>query len=346
MPKFSLDLIKLISVDTLCLIIVKAINKFSFKYMQEKIDKTKKVGKKAEDAPGSLYPDKTIQLDNAAFQDLLDPLKTGSLLIISGSPADIGNHILIEGRVIVGRDPAELQIHDSGISRKHAYIEFSDGKYYVNDLGSTNGTLLNGRQLTQPAELNEGDKILLGHTILKFMLIDGTEADYLRNMGHMAGIDHLTGLPAKHRFDSLLQEAIRSAIAAKTPLSIMMMDMDGLKAINDKHGHQMGAHTISRVGNIIGKIIRGKGEASRFGGDEFCAMLPRIDKNRAIIIGEQIRQEVEKAEFCLKGVSVRATISIGVAELCKDASTEEEIIALADQALYRCKKKGRNNVSD
>ncbi len=295
---------------------------------------------------GSLYSDKTIRLDNAEFQDLISPVFRGSLLVISGASADIGNHMLVEYPVVIGRDAAGLPLHDGRISRRHVMVEPSEGRYYVRDLGSTNGTCLNGQILKDKTELQNGDRIVLGHTIIKFMLIDETEARYLRDIQHLAGIDSLTGLPAKHRFDSLLQEAIRTALAKDLSLSVMMMDMDGLKSINDKHGHHMGAHTISRVGGIIGRVVEGIGEASRFGGDEFCAMFPNIGIAEAMKIGEQIRLEVEKNEYKLKDTSVRATISIGVAELSENIKNENDLLSLADQALYRSKEKGRNNVSD
>lgn len=301
---------------------------------------------KNKDIPQNLYSEKTIRLDNTSFQDMVSPMLKGSLLVISGSPADIGNHILIQDKIIIGRDPSGLFLRDGRISRRHVMVKAVDNSYFVEDLGSMNGTCLNGKPLNEAIKLKDGDKIILGHTIIKFMLIDETEANYLKNIQHLAGIDQLTGLPAKHRFDSLLQETIKNAHINNTPLSVMMMDMDGLKSINDKHGHQMGAYTISRVGQIIGNIIKGKGEATRFGGDEFCAMLPMHDINSAMKVGEQIRLMIENTAFTLQETTVRATISIGTAELNDKTQTENDILALADQALYRSKAKGRNNVSN
>lgn len=317
--------------------------------MDKKHDKTIKqnVNKDSlQQSVGNIYPDKTIRFDSAKFQHMAAPVLKGSLLVISGSQSDIGNHMLVDYPVVIGRDLADLTLHDGRISRRHVMVEPSDGRYFVKDLGSTNGTCLNGKILTERTELREGDKILLGQSVVKFMLVDQTEAEYLRDMQHQAGIDQLTGLPAKHRFDALLQEAIGTAQAMEFSLSVMMMDMDGLKSINDAHGHQMGAHTISMVGRIIGRALKGKGEACRFGGDEFCAMLPKRPLADALAIGEQIRREVEETAYSLKGITVRATISIGVAELTESTATEHDLLAHADKALYRSKAKGRNNVSE
>jgi diguanylate cyclase (GGDEF)-like protein len=225
-------------------------------------------------------------------------------------------------------------------------IEPRGAQHVLHDLGSTNGTLVNGARLSGDRELREGDQICIGQTIIKFTLVDETEAAYLRKMERLAGTDELSGLLAKHRFDSLLAEAARSATATGSPLSLLMLDMDGLRSINDRHGHPMGAHTIGSVGRIIGRVVSGHGEACRFGGDEYCVMLVGSDLAAAMKIGEQIREAVAATPYELGGATVRATISIGAAQLSDAAGTPETLLAAADQALYRAKGKGRNAVSD
>jgi diguanylate cyclase (GGDEF)-like protein len=220
-----------------------------------------------------------------------------------------------------------------------------DGRYFVEDVGSTNGSRLNGRLLERPTHLGDGDKIYVGNSVLKFTLVDETEATYLARMERLAGTDPLTGLHAKHRFDSMLEETLRTARLAVEPLCLLMMDMDGLKAINDAHGHQMGAHTIATVGQSLGQVLRGRGEACRFGGDEFCAYLPRMSTARARLVAEEIRLVVAEARYTLGDTSVSATISIGLAPASAELSTLATLLAAADQALYRAKAAGRNCVS-
>jgi diguanylate cyclase (GGDEF)-like protein len=176
--------------------------------------------------------------------------------------------------------------------------------------------------------------------------VDETEGRYLRRIARLAGADDLTGLLAKHRFDSLLDETIRNARATGVPLSALMMDMDGLKQINDRHGHRMGANTIAKVGALIREILAGLGEAARFGGDEFCAYLPGMTLESAMRVGARIRREVEAAEFTLEEHSVKATISIGVATLDEGIRSGGDLLGRADEALYRAKAMGRNAVSD
>jgi two-component system, cell cycle response regulator len=270
----------------------------------------------------------------------------GSLLVIAGSSADIGVHLVIEASVTIGREPVGLQLHDGGISRSHATVELRGTECVLRDLGSTNGTLVNGAPLQGERLLQEGDKILLGQTVMKFILVDETEAAYLRQVQNLVGTDELTGLMSKHRFDAAMKDAMRNARSAQLPLTAMMMDMDGLKGVNDQHGHQAGASTIRRVGALIGRLLEGRGEACRFGGDEFSAFLPGLDLPQAMGVGELIRSAVEQQPLDWGGHRLAVTISIGVAALSVAVADFGGFLHLADQALYRAKRKGKNRVSD
>jgi len=300
------------------------------------------------DDPNRLDPSKT--LGSTTLTDIRVPTQgeqrlRGTLLVISGTPADLGVHMLVRGEVLVGRDYGTLKLRDGRVSRRHVRVWEEDNRYFVEDLGSTNGTLLNGRALEVPTPVGDGDKIYLGGTVLKFTLVDETEARYLERMERLAGTDPLTGLHAKHRFDSMLEEVLRQARLADDRLCVMMMDMDGLKAINDRHGHRMGAHTIATVGKAIGEVLRGRGEACRFGGDEFCAYLPKLSEARCKLAAEEIRLVVEDGTYELDGTEVHATISIGVAFRTPETATVGQLVAAADLALYRAKANGRNCVS-
>lgn len=270
----------------------------------------------------------------------------GSLLVIAGTPADIGTHVVVEESVIIGRDPHGLQLHDSGISRNHAIAICREQQYFLRDLGSTNGTSVNGMALSSEWTLCEGDKIMLGHTVIKFRLVDETEAMFLKQVEHLVATDDLTGLMSKHRFDSVLKETLRTVQLAGEPLVVMMMDLDGLKAINDRHGHQAGAETIRQVGNMIGHIFTGRGEACRFGGDEFSAFAQGIGIKEGFKLASEICRKVEKLRIFWHKTRLPITISIGIAERVTPGVDIGTLIHSADEALYRAKAKGKNTVSD
>jgi diguanylate cyclase (GGDEF)-like protein len=255
---------------------------------------------------------------------------------------------LLDRTVVVGRDPdIELPLADGGISRRHARI-FRDearGCYMVEDLGSTNGTRLNGGRLGKPHSLAEGDKVILGSTVLKFGYTDEVDADFHQKVLHMMGTDDLTGLEGKRRFAAAFQIAFRAARTARRPLAVLMMDMDGVKPINDTYGHQMGAFAIAEVGRLIDEVLGDHGRSCRYGGDEFMAFLPGAASEEACAHAERIRKRVEKHRFEREGVVLRPTLSLGVAEISDETTTPEELERQADQALYRAKAQGKNRVS-
>lgn len=301
---------------------------------------------KDEVVSAQFKPDQTIRLQRE------DPLpcqtkekRKGSLVIIAGTPADVGNHAVVGDAVLLGRERGPLALHDGGVSRQHALVLYEEDAYWIKDLGSTNGTWVNGDPVVGNYRLTDGDHVTVGGTVIKFTLVDCREADYLSQVERLVGTDSLTGLLAKHRFDAALAEAIRVARVTGQRLAVLMMDMDGLKKVNDTYGHHAGATTICHVGKLIGQAVRGHGEACRFGGDEFSAYLLGTNLDGAMSVGEQIRQLVQAAQFSLAEARFRVTISIGTAELLPHIVNLEQLLDLADQALYRAKHSGRNQVS-
>jgi diguanylate cyclase (GGDEF)-like protein len=299
----------------------------------------------------TLRPDQTLRMSREMVEQYRQGQQVqrkGSLLVIAGDPADVGMHRLVEGEVVLGREPTGFHLRDGQISRQHAAVsqDPAEGQFLIRDLGSTNGTLLNGTQVMDQRSIHDGDQIQLGNTVIKFTLVDNTEADYLRRIARIASTDSLTGLVAKHRFDALLETMAGDAVARGIPFAALMMDMDNLKAVNDAHGHHTGAGTIQQVGELIGRIVGGKGEACRFGGDEFSAYLYGQTLAQAKGVAEEIRASVETTEFEVMGKKVKTSISIGVAEMAAGKVEGQELLARADKALYRAKAKGRNCVSD
>jgi diguanylate cyclase (GGDEF)-like protein len=123
-----------------------------------------------------------------------------------------------------------------------------------------------------------------------------------------------------------------------------MMDLDGLKKVNDNHGHPVGAFIISEAGRLIGEIVSAKGQACRYGGDEFIAYLD-AEKSATLEVAEAIRKAIGGHAFSKDGLEHRVTISIGVASFPDDGKSLEAMTKAADEALYRAKHKGRDAVS-
>lgn len=270
-----------------------------------------------------------------------------AFLTVIRSRADLGVHRFVEERILLGRAPeCTIPLHDHGVSWQHATITpHGNDEYVLTDLHSTNGTLVNGALIAGPHRLSDGDKIVAGETVIRFSLADAMDIDFHSEIAMLVGTDPLTGLESKRRFDDALEFALRTAQESKSPLAVLMMDMDGVKQINDTHGHLFGAHVIGETGRLISRVLGSKGRACRFGGDEFSAFIPAHELDVACALGEEIRQAVESAGMEKEGIPLKPTISIGVA--CFPAAGDEllKLISTADDALYRAKDQGKNRVA-
>jgi diguanylate cyclase (GGDEF)-like protein len=235
---------------------------------------------------------------------------------------------------------------DHRVSRRHATIvQLGADRFLIQDLGSTNGTRVNGTAIAGPHLLQDGEKILVGETVIRFSLADEIERNFQNEISMLVGTDPLAGLPSKRRFDEALEFALQAAKQSKSTLAVLMMDMDGVKQINDSYGHLFGAHVIGEAGRLIDRVLGARGRACRFGGDEFSAFLSGHDLATASRVAEKIRTTIANAGMQKEGVSLKPTISVGVA--CYPESGVEllELISRADEALYRAKAQGKNRVS-
>jgi two-component system cell cycle response regulator len=267
-----------------------------------------------------------------------------SLVVVLG--ADVGARAVLDRSIEMGRDPScELPLHDDNVSWRHARVEDrGSGDWVLMDLGSTNGVLVNGAAC-KGAALRPGDRIFLGKTVLEVQQ-DALREVQAAELERLLSIDDLSGLWVKRRFDAELVSSVAAVHAGTQPvLSVVVMDMDGVKAINDTHGHAMGAFVIGEAGHVIGERVESHGFATRFGGDEFAAAFPGVDKSRAAALAEEIRAAVVAHVYERSGVAVHPGLSCGVATLPGDASDAETLFQAADQAMYRAKRGGKNRVS-
>lgn len=275
----------------------------------------------------------------AAFKESRRPVLT----VMSGN--EVGTRKRLAGTATVGRDPtSELVLSDAGISWRHARVEDRGDAWVIVDLGSTNGTVVNGARCKE-ARLAHQDKVVLGRTVLRFELMDGIEEAYDEQLQRLLNVDDLSGLYVRRRFDQELVTLIEAARTSSQPLALLVMDMDGIKGINDRHGHLFGAYTIGETGRLIGKVVGARGIGSRFGGDEFCAALPQHDVEAGARVAEEIRAAVNAYGYVYEGVALRPGISIGVAAFPVDAGDASTLFQRADEALYRAKQGGKNRVA-
>jgi diguanylate cyclase (GGDEF)-like protein len=267
------------------------------------------------------------------------------LVVLAGS--NLGEMYKIDGpESVVGRAMnTQLRLNDDGISRRHCRVLSLGGRVIIEDLGSANGTVVNG-ELVQHQELKEGDKIRLGaNTMLKFTYQDKLDETFQQQMYDAALRDGLTKAYNKKFFLDRLDTEFAYAKRHKTMLSLVMFDVDHFKRVNDNFGHLAGDAVLVHLSRITHTMIRAEDVAARYGGEEFAIICRGIPLLNAGVVGERMRAAVEQANFDFQGKRLPITISVGVAALPEaPVASPSELIGEADEALYEAKRSGRNRV--
>ncbi|HSA33634.1 MAG TPA: GGDEF domain-containing protein [bacterium] len=247
--------------------------------------------------------------------------------------------------IVVGRaEDCDLPLEDPSSSRRHLRITRQQKDFVVTDLKSTNGTYLNDVRLTEPAVLKNGDRIKVGTTIFKFIWSDDMEADYLDQLYQYTIRDGLTGLYNKKNLLETLDNEFQRCKRYSRQLSLMMMDLDHFKNINDTYGHLVGDRVLVMVAEVLKNYFRTADFIARFGGEEFCVILPETPMSSAHLTAERIRMAVSNIKLDDNGREVTVTISIGIAAFDPAMEKPDDLVALADKLLYKAKENGRNRV--
>lgn len=182
------------------------------------------------------------------------------------------------------------------------------------------------------------------HTKLKLL------QDELREMNAqleaLSVTDALTGLANRRRLMTRLDEEVQRARRYKTPLSVVMIDIDHFKDVNDTHGHAMGDMVLRNIGAMLKASVRATDLAARYGGEELTLILAHTDGPGAVQVAENLREKFAELEHTLDGVTIRKTVSMGVSSRDGqgEVPTSEDLLKVADEALYRAKQGGRNRV--
>lgn len=260
-------------------------------------------------------------------------------------------------QVTLGRAlDADIRVNDPRASRLHARIDsehdeqIGQTRYRLSDLESTNGTILNGKPI-ESAFLEDGDKFEIGEQLIRFEMLDEIDREFQQRIHRLLVHDELTGLLTSKSFFSELRREAARAEAEDMPFCVLMMDIDYFKEVNDTYGHLVGSETLEDVGEVLKKSLRAGDVGARFGGEEFAAFLLDADYTQGMIAAERVRAAIQKHEF----PAVRRdgadpikthhiTISIGVASYPEDGRDPLQLVEMADSALYRAKRNGRNQV--
>ena len=214
-------------------------------------------------------------------------------------------------------------IRDYPLTMRHASGTLTEVLYnasvYRNEQGETVGVLAVARDITERLRAEQAEEL--------------------------ASRDGLTGLYNHRTFYALLNDEIFRTQRFNHPLSLLMLDIDHFKRVNDTHGHQVGDAILKDISDLLVKQARAVDRVCRYGGEEITVILPETDANLAMNIAERLRTEVELHAFDIgDGKTADITVSIGVATYLQQANSLEALVKAADVALYAAKQAGRNRV--
>jgi two-component system, cell cycle response regulator len=268
------------------------------------------------------------------------------LIVISGK--SVGKMFKIHSpEMVIGRaTDSQIQLEDEGVSRRHVKVlRGPDGSVRIQDLQSTNGTYCDGVRI-ETHVLQDGEKVQLGNaTILKFSYQDDLEESFQRQLYESATRDNLTRLYNRKFFVERLRAEFSYALRHGTPLTLVLIDVDYFKRVNDGHGHPCGDYVLTKLGAVLLESVRGEDVLARWGGEEFGLILRACPADHGYLLADRIRRKVEGTKFHFAGQDIPLTVSAGFATLQSgNFATPENLVTAADQNLYLAKRSGRNKV--
>ncbi len=288
------------------------------------------------------------QTSNTSITGLVGKKPKKAYLFFLSGPMQGRLFPLSEGTTLLGRgQECDIVIKDDRVSRKHLKLNLSSEKAVMEDLKSTNGTFVNGEKIKHRT-LRQNDKVHISPTtIFKFSMADEDEKVAIDELYELGVHDPLTGAYNKRYLIERLKEEISHSKRFKVPLSLVMIDIDHFKEINDTHGHLAGDYVLIKTAELLNSMCRKEDVLARYGGEEFLMVLRNTDEEGALVQAERIRKEIARTSIISEGIKIDITISLGVTSIQESLECEDfqKFIKEADQSLYHSKQQGRNRTT-
>jgi diguanylate cyclase (GGDEF)-like protein len=246
----------------------------------------------------------------------------------------------------IGRDPeAGICIGEvPSISRRHARLRYSGRSVFIEDLGSTNGTYVNGQLIQGRTPLQSGDRFQVAAVHFKFLHEQDVEHAYYEAISDLVTRDGLTEVFNKRKYDDEADREFARALRYRRSLSLIVMDVDDFKEVNDSYGHLCGDFVLKQLTTMIRGLLRPEQVLARVGGDEFAILSPETDLDGARTLAEKLRDRVAGLDYSYCDCRIGVTCSFGVATMTPGMARPQDLYEAADQALYGAKRGGRNRV--
>lgn len=278
-------------------------------------------------------------------RDRAEPGAKGEACLVVIHGEELGQrHSLERPATSIGRSrSSDVVVDQESVSRNHACVDRAGNSFVVRDLGSTNGTYVNDQPVGE-GPLRDGDLLQIGRTIFKVLSGDSVERAYHEEVFRLSTTDGLTQVWNRRYFMEQLARELSRARRYKRPMSLILLDIDHFKRINDRYGHLAGDHVLKQLATALRNNLRQDDIVGRFGGEEFTVLLPEIDREGALQLAEKLRRLIEGTRFPFEQDAIEVTISLGVAGAAADTAEVDDLLRAADARLYEAKRGGRNRV--
>ena len=296
--------------------------------------------------------DITAIADGIILKDAIEKAQKAppALVCLFGPPRYQGKRwVITKGELVIGRAlQSDIFIDERSLSKSHAMISCKGENVFVTDLDSKNSTTVNDKAVPPYAthRLRQSDHLKVGNVVLKFL-----EQGSLESLSHQMSYDMrlqdpLTGIFNRGALLTKAEEEFGRAVISNSSMSVIFLDLDHFKKVNDTYGHDAGDYVLKEMVRVVQeKVIRSEDFFARYGGEEFVLILQNSPLEMAEKVAERIRSTIESHEFQFEGERLAVTLSAGVASRGPDTKTWDDILKKADKACYKSKQAGRNCVS-
>ena len=263
--------------------------------------------------------------------------------IESSFSLSLSSSLIMESAVLSGQYILGQRFKDS------KYYRGSNNKFFKKDFFVTIPLKIE-KEIVGVLNINDGEQDSFEESSLEMVLdisdfisMSVSNAILYEQTKQLAVTDGLTGISNRPNMEQALQNEFERSMRYGAPLSVVLLDVDHFKGVNDTYGHQKGDEILVAIASLLKKVCRANDIAARYGGEEFLMILPQSNAQGAFKIAERVREEMMKMNFTGNESNFSVTTSCGVAELDRDfIKNTDQLVAIADHALYEAKNSGRN----
>ncbi|MBR6454672.1 MAG: diguanylate cyclase [Fibrobacter sp.] len=288
--------------------------------------------------------DETIMSNDNTIQ--FDQMVVHPHLIVLYPQNQFAQIPLERGTVVLGRgQDADIRFEDELVSRRHCALSFDGGSVTVEDLGSTNGTFVDGNFVHKQI-LDSDNRLQIGKMVLKVAYKDPSEEAFSRELYEAATKDPLTGILNRQAFMERSAGELVYARRNDTSINIVMIDVDNFKQVNDTWGHPCGDLVLKEIARLLSDEKRDSDLLARYGGEEFLLLMNGITPEDAKKRAEKLRTTIAHHIFSWMDTRIPVTISLGISSRKgTEVSQITDLIAESDKLLYVAKGNGKNQVA-